>query len=96
MLLVNEDQTIDMVEVITSDDAKYNLVILDHYDHDVVSDVFREYGDSISAISLYKHGELVQMNGKYFEHDIPTIYVNINGITMYDFVVKDHDIIITA
>lgn len=96
MLLVNVDQTIDMVGVIVNpNEIKYNLMILDHYDHDIVSDVFYQYGDSISTILFYKHGEITRMNGKYFEHENPTIYINVNDITMYDFIVKEHDIIIT-
>lgn len=94
MILVEEGQFIDMMVVNNEAlDKKYNLIILDYYDHDIVNNVFLQYGSSIDSVSFYKNGVTIPMNNKYVDYKNATIYINVNSITMYDFVLRDEDII---
>jgi len=95
-LLINDGLPIDMVAITkeeTETNAQYNLIILDHYDIEYMNKIYKIHGKEIKTASFYKHGEIVSLNGQYIDINLPNIYVNINGITMYDFVVGDKDIV---
>lgn len=94
--LINDGLPLDMVAIIKEEpetDIKYNLIVLDHYDIDYMNEIYKTHGNQIKSVSFYKHGEIISLNGHYIDINLPNIYVNINGITMYDFVVGDKDIV---
>lgn len=98
-LLINNGEPIDMVAITAEggiDNTKYNLIILDYYDNTYVNKIFEKYNNQIETISFYKFGETIPLNGKYIDFNLPNIYINLKGITMYDFVVTDKDIVYTS
>lgn len=97
MQLINEGEVINMfvVDIAKSPSAqKYNLIIMDCYNHEVVNRIFVEYGNSIESVSFYKNGHTTLLNDKYLNYKNATIYINTNNVKMFDFVLRDEDIVI--